>query len=123
MMIRCTLIGLATLAACITAAQAQTPVERGGYLVNTIMTCQNCHTPKGPPNAVAGKEFSGGLTFDEPSFKVTASNITQDTETGIGKWTDAEIEALLRTGVRPNGVHVAGVMPTGFYDIITPGDL
>ena len=24
-------------------------VKRGDYLVNTIMTCGNCHTPKGPP--------------------------------------------------------------------------
>ena len=40
------------------------------------MTCGNCHTPKGPPAAVAGKEFSGGLRWDEPPFKVTAPNIT-----------------------------------------------
>jgi mono/diheme cytochrome c family protein len=122
-MIRHGLIGLAALVAGITTAAAETPVERGGYLVNTIMTCQNCHTPKGPPNVVAGKEFSGGLSWDEPPFKVTASNITQDPETGIGKWTDTEIKALLRTGVRPNGVQIAAVMPTGFYGIITESDL
>ena len=87
------------------------------------MTCHNCHSPKGPPNVVAGREFSGGLSWDEPPFKVTASNITQDAETGIGKWSDDEIRTLMRTGVRPNGVHVAAVMPTGFYDIVTPGDL
>lgn len=66
------------------SAAAQTPVERGSYLVNTIMTCGNCHTPKGPTGDIAEKAFSGGLTFDEPPFKVTASNITQDKETGIG---------------------------------------
>src|SRR4051794_5312686 len=31
------------------AAVAQPSVERGKYLVNTIMTCANCHSPKGPP--------------------------------------------------------------------------
>ena len=36
-------------------AFADTPIERGSYLVNTIMTCGNCHSPKGPPNVVAGK--------------------------------------------------------------------
>lgn len=122
-MIRRALIGLAALAACTATAQAQTPVERGSYLVNTIMTCGNCHTPKGPPNVVAGKDFSGGLTFDEPPFKVTASNITPDPDTGIGKWTDAQIKTLMRTGQRPNGVHVAAIMPTGFYEILTPSDL
>jgi mono/diheme cytochrome c family protein len=104
-------------------AAAETPVERGSYLVNTIMTCANCHSPKGPPAATAGKDFSGGLTFDEPPFKVTASNITQDKETGIGNWSDADIKTLLRTGVRPNGVPIAAVMPTGFYGIITDADM
>jgi mono/diheme cytochrome c family protein len=116
--------GFAWLLAVTEAAQAQTdPVKRGDYLVNTIMTCGNCHTPKGPPAAVAGKDFSGGLSWDEPPFKVTASNITQDKETGIGGWTDAQIITLLRTGKRPNGVQVAEVMPTAFYGIITDGDI
>jgi mono/diheme cytochrome c family protein len=105
------------------AAYADTPVERGSYLVNTIMTCGNCHSPKGPPDVVAGKDFSGGLRFDEPPFDVTAPNITPDKETGIGAWSDADIKKLLRTGMRPNGLPVAVVMPTGFYDIITDTDL
>jgi mono/diheme cytochrome c family protein len=104
-------------------AVAQTPVERGSYLVNTIMTCGNCHTPKGPPAAVQGKDFSGGLSWDEPPFKVTASNITPDKETGIGNWSAAEIKKALVEGVRPNGVPLAPIMPSNFYGIITPGDL
>ncbi len=105
------------------AARADTPVERGNYLVNTIMTCGNCHSPKGPPDAVAGKDFSGGLSWDEPPFKITAPNITQDKDTGIGAWSDADIKKLLRTGMRPNGVAIAPIMPTGFYGIITDGDM
>ena len=69
------------------------------------------------------KAFSGGLSWDEPPFKVTAPNITQDKETGIGNWTDAQIKTLLRTGVKPNGVHGAMVMPTGFYHIMTERDV
>jgi mono/diheme cytochrome c family protein len=122
-MIKIGLCVLAALAAGVACAFAETPVERGAYLVNTIMTCQNCHTPKGPTGDVAGRELSGGLSWDEAAFKVTASNITPDPETGIGKWSDAEIKTLMRTGVRPNGVHVAAVMPTGFYEILTDGDL
>ena len=52
-------------------AVAQTPVERGGYLVNTIMTCHNCHTPMGPNGPQFDKALSGGLRFDEPPFDVT----------------------------------------------------
>ena len=98
-------------------------VKRGDYLVNTILTCGNCHSPKGPTGDIAGKEFSGGLSWDEPPFKVTAPNITQDKETGIGKWSDADIRQLLRKGVRPNGVVIATIMPTGFYEIITKKDM
>jgi mono/diheme cytochrome c family protein len=118
--------GLAALSLCALAygtAQAETPVERGSYLVNTVMTCGNCHSPKGPAGDIPGKEFSGGLSWDEPPFKVTAPNITQDKETGIGSWTDAQIKTVLRTGIMPNGAHVAMVMPTGFYHILTERDV
>jgi mono/diheme cytochrome c family protein len=105
------------------SAYADTPLERGSYLVNTIMTCGNCHSPKGPPNVVAGKDFSGGLRFNEPPFDVTAPNITPDKETGIGKWSAADLKKTLLTGVRPDGVPLAVVMPTGFYGILLPSDL
>jgi mono/diheme cytochrome c family protein len=114
----------AALAGSAGAQSAQTDlVKRGDYLVNGIMTCGNCHSPKGPPAVTAGKDFSGGLSWDEPPFKVTAPNITPDKETGIGSWTDAQIKTVLRTGIRPNGVHVAMIMPTGFYHIMTDRDV
>ncbi|MDO8874503.1 MAG: c-type cytochrome, partial [Pseudolabrys sp.] len=126
-MIRMGLLALAlgvALAGFTGAAQAQSPqVERGAYLVNTVMTCQNCHTPMGPNGPDFSKALSGGITFDEPPFKVTGSNITQDKETGIGAWTDAQIKTLLRTGKRPNGVPVAEIMPTAFYGIVTESDM
>src|SRR5450631_991813 len=99
-------------------AQAQSAlVKRGDYLVNTILTCGNCHTPKGPKGDIVDKAYSGGLSWDEPPFKVTAPNITQDKETGIGKWSDAELTQLLRKGIKRNGAPVAMVMPSGFYEI------
>jgi mono/diheme cytochrome c family protein len=122
-MIRWTLGLMAAVALAGSAAAQSAAVKRGAYLVNGIMTCGNCHSPKGPPAVVAGKDFSGGLEFDEPPFKVTAPNITPDPETGIGKWTDAQIKTALLTGKRPDGVQLAEVMPTSFYPILTPGDL
>jgi mono/diheme cytochrome c family protein len=117
------MLGLVAVAMVTSSAMAQSAVERGGYLVNTIMTCANCHSPKGPPPAVAGKDYSGGLRFDEPPFDVTAPNITPDKDTGIGNWTDAQIKTLLLTGKNPHGIQAAEVMPTAFYPILTPGDL
>jgi mono/diheme cytochrome c family protein len=124
-MIRFVTILLAAFAASLGAANAQSDlIKRGDYLVNTIMTCGNCHTPKGPSAAIAGKEFSGGSqTWDEPPFKVMGANITQDKDTGIGNWSDADIKKLLRTGLRPSGVQIAEIMPTAFYGIVTDGDM
>jgi mono/diheme cytochrome c family protein len=122
-MIRAGLVALSVLAMAAGMARAETPAERGKYLVNTVMTCGNCHTPKGPTGDIMDKAFSGGLSWDEPPFTVTAPNITPDKDTGIGSWSDADIKKLMRTGIRPNGVEIAVVMPTGFYDIITEQDM
>jgi mono/diheme cytochrome c family protein len=117
------ILAVAVLAVTAASASAQADLQRGDYLVNTIMTCGNCHTPKGPPAAIVGKDFSGGLSWDEPPFKVTAPNITQDKDTSIGNWSFDDIKKLLRTGQRPNGVQIATVMPTGFYKIVTDRDM
>lgn len=124
-MVRIATLCLALAGALTSVANAQSPLlQRGDYLVNTVLACGNCHSPKGPPAAIAGKEFSGGnVVFDEPPFTVTASNITMDKETGLGGWTDAQIKTLMRTGVRPNGVQIAGIMPTAFYGILTERDM
>ena len=114
-------LGFVAAAAVTGGAVAQPAVERGSYLVNTIMTCGNCHSPKGPPAAVAGKDFSGGLRFDEPPFDVTAPNITPDKETGIGNWTDEQIKTMLLTGKNPQGVQEAEVYADGVYPILDAG--
>jgi mono/diheme cytochrome c family protein len=106
------------------SARADTDlVKRGDYLVNGILTCGNCHSPKGPTGDIKEKAFSGGLSWDEPPFKVTAPNITQDKETGIGDYTDAELKQVLRKGIKRNGVPVAMVMPSGFYEVMIDRDL
>ena len=125
-MIRTGMLALAFGVALIGGAQAQSKadlIKRGDYLVNGILTCGNCHSPKGPTGDIAGKEFSGGLSWDEPPFKVTAPNITQDKDTGIGNYTDAQLKTLLRKGIKRNGVPIAMVMPAGFYEIMTERDL
>lgn len=104
------------------AALAQTPVQRGDYLVNTIMACGNCHTPPGPTGPVMDRFLAGGLTFDTPGFKAMASNITPDRETGIGAWSDDEIKKALVEGVRPNGVHLAPIMAANFFKALMPSD-
>jgi mono/diheme cytochrome c family protein/cytochrome c553 len=122
-----TLLAMALLAASCAQTQERTRalIERGDYLVNGIMTCNHCHTPKDKAgNSLLERRFAGGSQrFDELTFSATGSNITQDTETGIGNWRDADIRRALTEGVRPNGVKLAFVMPYALYQVITPRDL
>jgi mono/diheme cytochrome c family protein len=124
-MMRAAFVMLMSAIACVGAADAETPLERGDYLVNGILTCGNCHTPRGPGGVfLMEKQLSGGpQTWDEPTFKVKGSNITPDRESGIGTWSDADIKAALQTGHRPNGVQIAPIMPYAFYKVFTPDDL
>jgi mono/diheme cytochrome c family protein len=106
-------------------AQAQpSPLERGRYLVDAVMACDGCHTPRPRGNFDMSRRFSGGSqTWDEHAFTVKGSNITPDRETGIGSWSAADFKRLMVEGRRPNGVTVAPQMPFAFYKILTPGDL
>src|SRR3954471_20164878 len=123
-MLRQTFIALAIFGAGISTATAETPVERGGYLVNAVMACDGCHTPRGPDGLNMERRFSGGsIVWNAPAYTVHGPNITPDRDTGIGAWSKDDIKRLLTTGVRPNGVPVAPQMPYGFYRILTPRDL
>jgi mono/diheme cytochrome c family protein len=125
--LRGALTGAALAAALTTAgpAGAETLLERGSYLVNSLMACDGCHTPRTPDGGfVMDKRFSGGSqTFEEPAFLVKGANITPDKDTGIGAWSDDELKRALQHGVRPSGVPLATAMPFTFYKIMTPRDL
>ena len=98
-------------------------VERGAYLMNSIVACGNCHVRRDKdwrPQPELG--LSGGMLFDEEPFKAYARNITPDPETGIGKWTDAQIIRAIREGIRPDGTLIGPPMPIGFYRGISDAD-
>lgn len=83
-------------------------VNRGAYLVESLGHCAECHSPR---NILGG--IDEGLRFagDRKSpggGKVP--NITPDPETGIGKWSGADIEELLASGMTPDGDSVGGEM-------------
>jgi mono/diheme cytochrome c family protein len=129
-MVRIALVGIAlfvmaNVSEVTPQAQAQTAVQRGGYLVNGILTCGNCHTPRGPGGVFAmDRQLSGGpQQWDTPAFKVRGSNITSDRDTGIGGWSDDAIKRSMVEGIRPDGAQLAPVMPYAFYKVFTAQDL
>ena len=94
----------------------ETPLERGKYLMSSVVACGNCHTPKGPSGrAIADQELAGGNEFDAPVFHAVTPNITPDKETGIGNWTDEQIVNAIRNGKRPDGTTIGPPMAIPFY--------
>ena len=129
-MLRNVLTLLGALCSVVSSAVAETPLERGSYLVNAVMVCDGCHTPRGPgdlaiPSGLSvERRLSGGVeVWDTPAYTVRGSNITTDRDTGIGAWSADDIKRLLTQGIRPDGVQVAPQMPYSFYRILTPRDL
>ncbi len=107
-------IGFSTLIM-MSGAQAETPLERGSYLMNTIVACGNCHTPQTPQGPAPGRELSGGTTFNEGFGTAYAPNITPDQATGIGAWSDDQIITAIREGKRPDGSIIGPPMPIELY--------
>lgn len=105
-------------------AAAETPLERGTYLMQSVVACGNCHTPKGPTGEIPGMELAGMSPFEKnPGFDANAPNITPDPETGIGNWTDEQIIASIREGKRPDGSIIGPPMPIGLYRGMSDNDV
>jgi mono/diheme cytochrome c family protein len=105
-------------------ALADERVERGSYLA-AIMDCTGCHTPgtlvgkPDPQRHLAGSEIG----FKIPGLGIFyPPNLTPDPETGLGKWSEADIIKAVRTGARPDGRMLAPVMPYHSYSRLTDAD-
>lgn len=123
-MTRFLLILLAAAGIATTAARAEDAVKRGEYLA-TIMDCGGCHTPGvflGKPDLqrpLAGSEVG----FQLPGLGIFyPPNLTPDPDTGLGKWSVADITKAVRTGVRPDGRQLAPIMPWHSYARLSDAD-
>jgi mono/diheme cytochrome c family protein len=68
--------------------------NRGAYLVEGLGHCGACHTPMNAFGANKADRFLQGNQIDD----WTAPDITNDPQTGLGKWSVEEIVQYLRTG-------------------------
>ena len=102
---------VAALALCLWPASARAAdpspeiLARGKYVFATAGGC-GCHTP---PDAVGLN--AGGQKFELLVGTVYSRNITPDAETGIGKWTDAQVANAIRRGERPDGSRLFPIHP------------
>ncbi|WP_041537193.1 c-type cytochrome [Pseudopedobacter saltans] len=70
---------------------ANDQIAYGRYLVNAA-SCSDCHSKMEKGKPVSGMDFAGGNEFKYPDGKTSnfSANITPDTETGIGLWTEEQ---------------------------------
>ena len=113
-----------TIAGAALAAESKAALDRGKYLV-TVMTCADCLTPGGLvgkhdwPRAMAGSD----IAFFIPELGYFfPPNLTPDPETGLGKWSKADIVKAITTGFRPDGRGLVPIMPWKFYASLTKAD-
>ena len=137
----------------INAVESQSDkVQRGKYLVDTLGACAHCHTPRagaeyntdmylaGHPENAPYPRYNFSMmqqgifiltsiqmtAFSGPFGTSFASNLTPDTETGLGGWTEEMFIQAMRTGLHQG---VAGnrkifpPMPTKHYAQMNDEDL
>ena len=97
-------------------------VERGAYLANAA-GCGVCHTALGPNGPDLDHAYAGGFEMADTIGTWRSPNITPDKNSGIGNWTDDQIAAAIREGVRPDGGKLFAVMPYMSYNRMTDADV
>jgi mono/diheme cytochrome c family protein len=97
-------------------AQKFDQIEKGRYLA-IVGDCAACHTLPG-----SGHDFAGGRPLETPFGVLVGPNITPDTQTGIGAWTDDEFGNALKKGTGRGGAHLFPAMPYTYYTKVTRDD-
>lgn len=97
-------------------AQAQA-VRRGEYLAQ-LGDCLACHT-----TTDGGKAFAGGLPIATPFGTFFTPNITPDTKTGLGTWSESDFIKVMKEGIRPNGSNSFPAFPYVYFNRVTESDL
>ena len=84
-------------------------VARGAYLA-LAGNCQACHTARG------GEPYAGGRGIETPFGTVFSSNLTPDTEHGLGRWSAAQFWRAMHHGRSADGRLLTPAFP---YDNTT----
>ena len=103
-----------------TTMTAEAKIEMGRRLT-VIAGCTDCHTPGsfyGAPDM--SRNLSGSeLGWTGPWGTTYPSNLTPDTETGLGSWSEEQLVTAIRTGKRPDGSPILPPMPWPLYSQLT----
>ncbi|HVF96382.1 MAG TPA: cytochrome c [Flavisolibacter sp.] len=99
----------------ITASTDTAIIAKGRHIVLGPGHCADCHSPVRNVDSMLqlGQDppLSGGYRFHLPFGDVYSKNLTPDSATGIGRYTDGEVARVLRHSIKPNGEMVLPFMP------------
>ena len=98
-----------------TAGQNAEQVARGQYLVRAG-DCMSCHLREN------GESFAGGLGLNTPFGVIYSSNITSDTQTGIGSWTSDQFYHAMHDGKGAHGEDLYPAFPYPWFRLTTRED-
>ncbi len=114
---------LLTITSVPVVCRAETPLQRGAYLVETVAACGICHSPVDQQGNRSGPALSGGPATLSPVFTAYPPNITSDPKTGIGSWSEEQIVDALRNGRTPEGHILRPPMPIPLYRSLSDNDV
>lgn len=90
-------------------------VKKGAELA-AVGNCIACHTVPG------ARAFAGGLALPTAFGTIYSTNITPDSETGIGTWSEAAFSRAMREGVDREGRHLYPAFPFDHFTHVTDAD-
>ena len=93
-------------------------IKRGEYIY-IMGGCESCHTDD------SNKQLGpvGGVDLETPFGTFHTPNITPDSETGIGGWSDRQFLDAMRKGLSPDGEHYFPSFPYTSYTKMSDRDL
>lgn len=102
------------------ATAARPPVDagqvaRGAYLARAGH-CAGCHTARG------GAAYAGGTAINTPFGTVFAPNLTPDSKTGLGGWSEAAFWRALHNGRSADGRLLAPACPYPNFTQVSRSD-
>ncbi|QBP78258.1 c-type cytochrome [Herbaspirillum huttiense] len=97
-------------------ATTREQILRGRYVAR-LGDCVACHTQD------KSKPMAGGLALETPFGKLYSTNITPDRQTGIGQYSFAQFDRVMREGVTADGRHLYPAMPYPSYAKMSEEDM
>ena len=92
------------------------PLISHGAALAAIGNCDGCHTAKG------GTRLAGGRVIPTPFGTVYSTNITPDTDTGLGFWSVAAFQRAMREGISRDGHYLYPAFPYDHFTRLTDQD-